>query len=83
MFCSGYTYFIMSNKKLPYHTIHINDELTGTGYLIDTGAYCSVYPASHHERNIIDTDSPPPHLSYSSQPFNHQISWYQGYSNMY
>ena len=49
----------MSNKKLPYHTIHINDELTGTRYLIDTGAYCSVYPASHHERNIIDTDPPP------------------------
>ncbi len=36
--------------------LHITDELAGTRYLIDTGAFCSVYPASPHERHIIDTD---------------------------
>ena len=35
---------------------YITDELTGTRFLVDTGAFCSIYPASHHERYIIDTD---------------------------
>ena len=35
---------------------YFTNELTGTRFLVDTGAFCSVYPASHHERHIIDTD---------------------------
>ena len=35
---------------------YITDELTGTRFLVDTGAFCSIYPASRHERHIIDTD---------------------------
>ena len=35
---------------------YITDELTGTRFLVDTGAFCSIYPASHHERHIIDTN---------------------------
>ena len=35
---------------------YITDELTGTGFLVNTGAFCSIYPVSHHERHIIDTD---------------------------
>ena len=35
---------------------YITDELTGTRFLVDTGAFCSIYPASHHEKHIIDKD---------------------------
>ena len=35
---------------------YITDELTGTRFLVDTGAFCSIYPTYHHERHIIDTD---------------------------
>ena len=35
---------------------YITDQLTGMRYLIDTGAFCSVYPASRHEINTIDVD---------------------------
>ena len=35
---------------------HIKDEITGTLFLVDTGAFCSVYPAAPHERHIVDTD---------------------------
>ena len=35
---------------------HIKDEITGTLFLVDTGDFCSVYPAAPHERHIVDTD---------------------------
>ena len=35
---------------------HIKDEITGTLFLVDTGTFCSVYPAAPHERHIVDTD---------------------------
>ena len=34
---------------------YITDEFTGTRFLVDTGALCSIYPSSNHERHIIDT----------------------------
>lgn len=37
--------------------LHITDQRSGTRYLIDTGAFCSVYPASKHEQHFIDTDN--------------------------
>ena len=36
--------------------MYITDELTGTRFLVGTGAFCSIYPASHRERHIIDTE---------------------------
>ena len=37
---------------------HIKDEITGTLFLVNTGPFCSVYPAASHERYIVDTDPP-------------------------
>ena len=39
-----------------YHGFHIKDEITCTLFLVDTGAFCSVYPAAPHERHIVDID---------------------------
>ena len=33
------------------------DEITHTLFLVDTGAFYSVYPAAPHERHIVDTDT--------------------------
>ena len=35
---------------------HINDEITGILFLVDTCAFCSIYPAAPHKRHIVDTD---------------------------
>ena len=43
-------------KPQSTYGLHIKDEMTGTKYLVDTGAFCSVFPASRHETCTIDTD---------------------------
>ena len=41
----------------PYNLgFHIKDEITGTLFLVDAGAFCSAYPAVPHKRNIVDTE---------------------------
>ena len=41
------------DRGLGFYT---TDQRTGMCYLIDTGAFCSVYPASRHDINTIDVD---------------------------
>ena len=52
---------------------YIKDEITGTLFLVETGVFCSVYPAVPHEGHIVDTD---PLFLHSSQRYSSIFKWY-------
>ena len=47
---------VASAVTLPTNALHIIDTASRTKYLVDTGACCSLYPASFQQRENIDPD---------------------------